>query len=162
MVSLNSTHAFTTALEQLYTHNYIPNYIPTSTLPTHSHTFTPCTILLYCASLLCLHALIEGVQKFALRMVFGAWGASYHHLLFISNQLTLEDRRMVMKLSVLYQILVGSWHFQPGFTTNLSVGLDRLCFFYALLCYSPMLMVYPYYAFKFAYYARLCFLIMIS
>ena len=59
-------------------------------------------------------ALIEGVQKFALRMVFGAWGASYHHLLFLSNQLTLEDRRMVMKLSVLYQILDGSWHFQPG------------------------------------------------
>ena len=65
-------------------------------------------------------ALIEGVQKFALRMVFGGWGASYHHLLFLSNQLTLEDRRMVMKLSVLYQILDGSWHFQPGFTTNLS------------------------------------------
>ena len=59
-------------------------------------------------------ALIEGVQKFALRMVFGAWGASYHHLLFPSNQLTLEDRRLVMKLSVLYQILDGSWHFQPG------------------------------------------------
>ena len=59
-------------------------------------------------------ALIEGVQKFALRMVFGAWGASCHHLLFLSNQLTLEDRRLVMKLSVLYQILDGSWHFQPG------------------------------------------------
>ena len=59
-------------------------------------------------------ALIEGVQKFALRMVFGAWGASYHHLLFLSNQLTLEDKRLVMKLSVLYQILDGSWHFQPG------------------------------------------------
>ena len=59
-------------------------------------------------------ALIEGVQKFALRMVFGAWGASYHHLLFLSNQLTLEDRLLVMKLCVLYQILDGSWHFQPG------------------------------------------------
>ena len=58
--------------------------------------------------------LIEGVQKFALRMVFGAWGTSYHHLLFLSNQLTLEDRRLVMKHSVLYQILDGSWHFQPG------------------------------------------------
>ena len=53
-------------------------------------------------------ALIEGVQKFALRMVYGDWGASYDHLLSLSNLCTLEERRVVMRLSVLYQILNGS------------------------------------------------------
>ena len=59
-------------------------------------------------------ALIEGVQKFALRMVYGDWGASYDHLLSLSNLCTLEERRVVMRLSVLYQILNGSWYFQTG------------------------------------------------
>ena len=36
------------------------------------------------------------------------WGASYDHLLSLSNLCTLEERHVVMRLSVLYQILNGS------------------------------------------------------
>ena len=50
------------------------------------------------------------IQKFALRMMFGAWGANYDHLLSIANLPILENRRDVSIL--LYQILDGSWHFQ--------------------------------------------------
>ena len=55
-------------------------------------------------------ALIEGVQKFALS---GVWCMA-SKLSSSSLPLQLEDRRLVMKLCVLYQILDGSWHFQPG------------------------------------------------
>ena len=46
------------------------------------------------------------IQKFALRMMFGAWGANYDHLLSIANLPTLENRLDVSIL--LYQILDGS------------------------------------------------------
>ena len=39
---------------------------------------------------------------------------NYDHLLSIANLPTLENRHDVMKLSILYQMLDGSWHFQLG------------------------------------------------
>ena len=59
-------------------------------------------------------AFLENVQKFALRMAFGAWGAEYQHLLSLAAIPTLEGRRAFLKLSILYRIMNGTQFFPAG------------------------------------------------
>ena len=59
-------------------------------------------------------AFLENVQKFALRMAFGAWGAEYQHLLSLAAIPTLEGRRAFLKLSMLYRIMNGTQFFPAG------------------------------------------------
>jgi len=57
-------------------------------------------------------AFLENVQKFALRMAFGAWGAEYQHLLSLAAIPTLEGRRAFLKLSItVYRIMNGTQFF---------------------------------------------------
>ena len=58
-------------------------------------------------------AALEKVQKFALRMIYHAWSLDYENLLRISTLPTLEERRVFMKLCLLYQILNGLCYFNP-------------------------------------------------
>ena len=58
--------------------------------------------------------LLENVQKFALRMAFGAWGAEYQHLISLAAIPTLEQR-VFLKLSLLYRNMNGTQFFSAGF-----------------------------------------------
>jgi len=54
---------------------------------------------------------LEKVQKFALFMCFKAWEGSYDSLLQRSNLPSLCQRRKFLKLSYLFQVTDGSFHF---------------------------------------------------
>ena len=66
---------------------------------------------------------LESVQKFALRMIYHAWGMAYQESIGISSLPTLEERRVVMRLCLLYQILNGYIYFnQNNFTPSTSLS----------------------------------------
>ena len=48
--------------------------------------------------------LIESVQKFALRIASKSWSMPYHDLLIQFNVSSLESRRCVARLTILYKI----------------------------------------------------------
>ena len=65
-------------------------------------------------------AALESIQKFAL---YHAWGMAYQELIGISSLPTLEERRVVMRLCLLYQILNGYIYFnQNTFTHSISLS----------------------------------------
>ena len=61
---------------------------------------------------------LECVQKFALRMVYHAWGMDYHDLIGLTTIPTLEERRRVMRLCLIYKILNNICYFSPDTFTS--------------------------------------------
>ena len=55
--------------------------------------------------------LLENVQKFAFRMATKQWDSGYQDLLDIMNVPSLADRRLQLKLSLLYKIVHGMCYF---------------------------------------------------
>ena len=55
--------------------------------------------------------LLEDVQKFAFRMATKQWDSGYQDLLDIMNVLSLADRRLQLRLSLLYKIVHGMCYF---------------------------------------------------
>ena len=60
---------------------------------------------IWCPHLQCDKQLLERVEKFALRMVTKCWDLSYFELLDITGVLSLERRRDVARLCLLYKIV---------------------------------------------------------
>ena len=59
----------------------------------------------------------------ALRMVYHAWGMDYHDLIGLTTIPTLEERRKVMRLCLLYKIFNDICYFTPDtFTSSTSVS----------------------------------------
>jgi len=52
--------------------------------------------------------LLENVQKFAFRMATKQWDSGYQDLLDIMNVPSLANRRLQLKLSLLYKIVHGT------------------------------------------------------
>ena len=57
--------------------------------------------------------LLENVQKFALRMASKQWDSGYQDLLDLENIASLADRRLELKLALLYRIVHGLCYFPP-------------------------------------------------
>ena len=57
---------------------------------------------------------LEKVQKFGLKICLKSWDNDYYDLLELADLPTLENRRMYLKLSVLYKIYYGHFYFPPG------------------------------------------------
>ena len=55
--------------------------------------------------------LLEDVQKFALGMGTKQWDSGYQELLDIMNVPSLTDRRLQLKLALLYKIVYGMCYF---------------------------------------------------
>ena len=55
--------------------------------------------------------LLEDVQKFAFRMATKQWDSGYQDLLDIMNVPSLADRRLQLRLSLLYKIVHGMCYF---------------------------------------------------
>ena len=72
--------------------------------------------------------LLEDVQKFALRMATKQWDSGYQELLDIMNVPSLADRRLQLKLALLYKIVHGMCYFPPDILcprTNYSVRTNH-------------------------------------
>ena len=72
--------------------------------------------------------LLEDVQKFALRMATKQWDSGYQELLDIMNVPSLADRRLQLKLALLYKIVHGMCYFSPDILcprTNYSVRTNH-------------------------------------
>ena len=72
--------------------------------------------------------LLEDVQKFALRMATKQWDSGYQELLDIMNIPSLADRRLQLKLALLYKIVHGMCYFPPDILcprTNYSVRTNH-------------------------------------
>ena len=54
---------------------------------------------------------VEKVQRFALKMCLKNWSSTYEELLTDSKLPTLKDRRTLLKLSYLFQVMNGSFSF---------------------------------------------------
>ena len=69
--------------------------------------------------------LLENVQKFALRMSFRQWNASYRELLNLCNISTLRERRLYLSLCLMYKITHFQVHFPPDIFIPKSPGTLR-------------------------------------
>ena len=72
--------------------------------------------------------LLEDVQRFALRMATKQWDSGYQDLLDIMNVPSLADRRLQLKLALLYKIVHGMCYFPPDILcprTNYSVRTNH-------------------------------------
>ena len=61
---------------------------------------------------------LECVQKFALRMVYHAWGMDYRGLIGLTTIPTLRERTRVMRLCLIYEILNDICYFSPDTFTS--------------------------------------------
>ena len=57
---------------------------------------------------------IEGVQKFALKLASARWDSSYDELLELIEVKPLEERRIELKLGLLYKIVHNLCFFPDG------------------------------------------------
>ena len=69
--------------------------------------------------------LLENVQKFALRMSFRQWNASYRELLNLCNISTLRECRLYLSLCLMYKITHSQVHFPPDIFIPKSPGTLR-------------------------------------
>ena len=69
---------------------------------------------------------LQSVQKLALRMIYHAWGMAYQELIGISSLPTLEERRVVMLLCLLYQIVTVNGFNQNTLTPSTSLSRHLL------------------------------------
>ena len=69
--------------------------------------------------------LLENVQKFALRMSFRQWNASYPELLNLCNISTLREHRLYLSLCLMYKITHSQVHFPPDIFIPKSPGTLR-------------------------------------
>ena len=70
-------------------------------------------------SLQILTQAVEKVQGFAMKMCLKNWSGSYDELLRDSKLPTLKDRRLLLKLSYLFQVINRSFSFHPASDTFL-------------------------------------------
>ena len=65
---------------------------------------------------------LEKVQKFGSKICLKSWDNDYYYdLLELADLPTLENRRMYLKLSVLYKIYYGHFYFPPAwYSTSIS------------------------------------------
>ena len=78
--------------------------------------------------------LLEGVQKFALRVCFKQYSGSYEDLLSMAN--LLKERRTFLKLCAFYKIYMGYFIFSHSLVHRPSL----------ILCYHHNVMFTPVYA----------------
>jgi hypothetical protein len=57
---------------------------------------------------------LESVQYFACKMATKCWDSSYEHLLELMDLPTLEQRRVHLKLGLMYKIIYNLCYFPPG------------------------------------------------
>ena len=62
--------------------------------------------------------LLEDFQKFALQMATKQWDSGYQELLDIMNVPSLADRRLQLKLALLYKIVHGMCYFPPDILSH--------------------------------------------
>ena len=77
---------------------------------------------------------LEGVQKFALRVISHQWDSTYEDLLSIVKIPKLQERRLKLKLTLVYKIAHGLCYFPAGVFMLHQSHSARLAKHHTMLC----------------------------